>query len=86
VQREVGPDRRVAAGNVEADADDRHLVAIRRHAADRHHVAEMPVGHQRRPCGAAGDILELRQRVRLMLAEHGDVGGVHAAALSVRAR
>ena len=29
----------------------------------------MPVGHQRGALGAAGDVLELRERVRLVLAE-----------------
>ena len=42
-------------------------------AADRHHVAEVAVRHQRGALGAAGDVLELRQRVRLVLAEDSDV-------------
>ncbi len=42
-------------------------------AADRHDVAQVAVGHQGRAIGAAGDILELLHRVRLVLAEHGHV-------------
>ena len=52
VEREVGADRGVAAGDVEADADDGHLVAVRRDAADRHDVADVAVGHERRSLGA----------------------------------
>ena len=69
VQGEVGADRGVAAGDVEPDADDRHLFLVGGDAADRHHVADVAVGHQRRALGAAGDVLELRERVRLVLAE-----------------
>ena len=70
---QVGADRGVAAGDVEADADDRDLVPVGGDAADRHDVAEVAVGHQRRALGAAGDVLELRERVRLVLAEDGDL-------------
>ena len=76
VQRQVGANRRVAAGDVEPDADHRHLLGVGSHAADRHDVAQMPVGHQRRALGAAGDIVELRQRVGFVLAEDGDVRGL----------
>ena len=69
VQRQIGANRGVAAGDVEADADDRHLLAVGGDAADRHDVAEVAVGHERGALGAAGDVLELRQRVRLVLAE-----------------
>ena len=75
VQRQVGANRGVAAGDVETDADHRHLPGVGRHAADRHDVAQVPVGHQRRAFGAAGDVVELRQRVRFVVAEDGDVGG-----------
>ena len=47
-QREIGPDRCVAARDVESDADDRHLLAIGRDAADGHDVPNVSVGHQRR--------------------------------------
>ena len=68
-ERQVGADRGVAAGDVEADADDRDLFAVRRDAADRHDVAQVAVRHERGPLGAAGNVLELRERVRLVLAE-----------------
>ena len=74
---QIGADRRVAAGDVEADAHDRDLLAIGGDAADRHHVAEVAVGHQRRALGAARDVGQLGQGVRLVLAEDGDVRGAH---------
>ena len=52
-------------------------------AADRHDVAEMAVRHQRGALGAAGDVLELRERVRLVLAEDGDLVRVSLAFFSV---
>ena len=58
-QHQIGADRGVAAGDVEAHADDGDLVAICRDAADRHDVAEVAVGHEGRPFGAAGHVLEL---------------------------
>ena len=72
-EREIGADRGVAARDVEADADHRHLLAVRGHPADRHDVAQMAVRHEGGPLGTAGDVLELRERVRLVLAEDGDL-------------
>jgi len=69
VQHEVGADRRVAARDVEADAHHRHLIAVRGHAADRHHVAQMPIRHQRRPLRATRNVAQLRQRLLVVLAE-----------------
>ena len=79
-ERQVGADGRVAARDVEADAHDGHLVAVCRDPANRHDVAEVAVRHEGRPLGAAGDVLELRERVRLVRAEDGDV--VHGCCLS----
>ena len=73
LQREVGANRRVSAGDVEPDADDRDLSAVRRDAADGHHVADVTVGHQGRPLGAARDVGELRERLGIVMAEHVDV-------------
>ena len=66
---QVGADRRVAARDVEADADDRDLIAVRGDAANGHDIADVAVGHERGSLGATGDILQLGDRVRLVLAE-----------------
>ena len=73
-EREVGADRGVAAGDVEADTDHGDLVAVRGHAADRHDVAEMTVGHQRRTHGPRRHVLQLTDRQLVMVPEdHGHV-------------
>ncbi len=59
---QVGADGGVAAGDVEADAHDRHLVAIGGDATDRHDVPHVSVGHQRGPLGALRHILQLTDR------------------------
>ena len=51
------------------DADDRDLLAVGGDAADRHHVAEMTVGHQCGTLRAARHIGELCQRLRFVIAE-----------------
>src|SRR5688572_2060004 len=66
---QVGSDRRVAAGDVEADADNGHLIAVGGDAANRHDVAQVTVGHQRSPFSAARNVLELRQRLWLVLSK-----------------
>ena len=70
---EIGPDRRIAAGDVEPDADDGDLLAIGGNAANRHDVTEVTVGHQRGPLGAARDVLELRQGLWLMLSKDSEL-------------
>ena len=65
-QLQIGADRGVAAGDVESHPYDRDLVAVRRHATDRHDIPQVSVGHERGPLGAARDIAQLVQRVGLM--------------------
>src|SRR5687768_8258606 len=71
--REIGSDRRIAAGDVEPDADDGDLLAIGGHTTNRHDVTEVTVGHQRDPLRAAGDVLELRHRSRLVFTEDSNL-------------
>ena len=61
-EREVGVNRCVATGDVEPDADDGHLVVIGGDTADRHHVPDVSVRHERGVSGARADVLELRER------------------------
>src|SRR6185295_1921258 len=70
VQGEIGADRGVSARDVEADADHRHLVPVRGHTANRHDVAKVAVRHQRRTFGAAGHVVEFRQRLGFVLAKN----------------
>lgn len=71
---EVGADGGVAAGDVEADANDRHLVAIGGDTADGHHIARMAIGHQRRTLGARRHVLQLTDRQFVVFAkDHGHV-------------
>ncbi len=51
-EREVGANRRVAARDVEPDADDGHLLVVRSHSANGHDVPDVPVRHERRGRGA----------------------------------
>jgi hypothetical protein len=60
VQRQVRTNGGIAAGNVEAHADDRHLLGVRGDATDRHHVTLVAIGHQRRALGVARDVIQLR--------------------------
>ena len=59
---EIGADRRIPTGDVEADSDNGHLLAIRGDAADRHHITNVTVGHERGVGSARADILELGER------------------------
>src|SRR5437667_3169121 len=68
-QLQIGADRSVAAGDIESHADHGDLVAVRRDAADRHDIAQMPVRHERGALGAARDIAQLLQSVGLVRAE-----------------
>ena len=76
-QLEIGADRRVAAGDVEPHAHDRHLVPIRGDATDRHDISQVPIRHERGTLGAARDIAQLLESVGLVRAENLDVS--HAA-------
>src|SRR5688572_6214723 len=67
--REIGPDRRIAAGDVEPDADDGDLFAIGGDAANRHDVAHVTIGHERGTLGAAGNVLELCERLSLVFSK-----------------
>ena len=76
---QVGPDRCVAARDVESHAGDADLVVVGRHTADRHDVAQVAVGHEGGVLGAARDPLKLGERLLLVLPEyvHGSgEGGV----------
>jgi hypothetical protein len=59
VQPPIGANRRVAARDVEPDAHHAHLIAIGGDAADRHHVPEMAVRHERHPLRAARHVAQL---------------------------
>src|SRR5205823_5462551 len=72
-QLEIGPDRGVAAGDIESHTHDRHLVSIRGHAANRHDIAHVPIGHQRRALRSARHIAQLLERVRLVRTENLNV-------------
>src|SRR4029450_2711087 len=63
---EIGADRSVAARDVEPDADDGHLFTVRRASADRHHVAHVPIRHERCVGGARSDVLELCEGRRIV--------------------
>ena len=78
---EVGQHRAVAASDVETDAGDRDPPPIGGHAADRHDVAQVAVGHERYAFGPPRDIGELRQGIRFVGAEDE-----HGGILSDRAR
>src|SRR4051812_7979795 len=56
VEREVCTDRGVAACDIEADADNGYLLAIRGDSTDRHDVSDVPIAHQRGAFGARGHI------------------------------
>ena len=75
VEREVGANRGVAAGDVEADADDGHLVAVGRDATDRHDVAHVAVGHEGCVHCLFANVLELDERLFFVLSEdlHGSI-------------
>ncbi len=72
VQGQVGTDGGIAASDVETDADHRNLFVVGGHPADRHDVADVAVGHERGALRTAGDVLELRQRASVVLAEDGN--------------
>jgi hypothetical protein len=80
VERQVRADRRVPARDVEPDADDGDEVAIRRYAADRHHVSHVPIGHQRGVDGTLAHAVELEDRLLVVLAEdlHGRGFSAHS--------
>jgi hypothetical protein len=69
VERDVRADGRVATGDVEPDADHRHEIPIRGDTADRHHVADVPIRHERRVHRALAHALELKDRLLVVLAE-----------------
>ena len=71
---QVGADRGVAARDVEPDSHHGHLVAVRGHAADRHDVPEVPIGHERRALGPARHVAQLGQRLRLVGPENLRLG------------
>ena len=73
VKGEVRADRGVAARDVEADADNRYLLAVRGDAADGHDVADVAVGHESRALRAARDVMELAERALFVLTEYGCV-------------
>jgi hypothetical protein len=68
-EREIGANRGVAAGNVEADADHGHLVAVCSDAPDRHDVAHVAVRHERDTLGGLRHFLELDDRLFVVLSE-----------------
>ena len=74
----IGADRRVAACDVEPHAHDAHLVAIGGHAADRHHVPQVPVRHERDALGPGGDVAQLGEGFLFVGAENGGLS--HAVA------
>ncbi len=78
---QIGADRGVAAGDVETDTNHGDLLVVGGDTADRHHVAEMAVGHEGGALGAAGDVLELREGLRFVLAEDRDPAGSHVPTL-----
>jgi hypothetical protein len=69
----IGPNRRIPARNVESDPRDRHRILVGRHAADRHHVAQVPIGHQRDLARVPRDLLQLGTSAFIMRSEdsHG---------------
>lgn len=66
---EVRADRGVAAGDVEADTDDRDEVAIGRDAADRHDVAHVTVRHEGGIHRLLAHLFELEEGLLLVLTE-----------------
>jgi len=80
----VGADRGVAAGDVEAHAHHAHLIAVRRHAADRHDVTQMTVGHERHALGPRRHVAQLGERLFFVGAENGRL--VHAVSEVSRSR
>ena len=69
VEREVGADRRVAAGDVEPHAHDRHLIVVRGDTADRHDVAHVTISHERRIDRVLAHMLELADGLLVVLSE-----------------
>src|SRR5215217_919564 len=79
LDRPVGANGRVAAGDVEADTHHAGLVLICRDAADRHDVALVPISHEGHPLRPPGHVPELGDGFLLVLAE--DSGDAHAISL-----
>src|SRR5438477_3687681 len=77
VQAPVGTNRGIAARDVEPHPHDAHLVAVRRHATDRHHVPEMAISHERDALRAARHVAQLLERLGVVRSE--DHGLVHVS-------
>src|SRR5690242_1370188 len=69
IEGEIGANRGVAARDVESDADHRDLASIGGDTTDRHHVADVSVGHQCNALGAGRDVRELGERLLLVSTE-----------------
>jgi uncharacterized membrane protein len=68
----IGHYRGVSARDVEANADDGHLIVVRRDSTDRHDVAEVAVGHEGDAMRARGDVRQLREGLGVVRSEnHG---------------
>src|SRR4029450_1981529 len=75
MKKEVGANGCIATGDVEAHSDHRDFLAVGGDPADRHHVPEMAVCHQRGTLRAARHVGELCERLRFVIAE--DCGLAH---------
>ncbi len=69
VYGEVRADRSISAGDIETNAHDRDLFAVSCNPADRHDVALVAVGHERRALGPARHVAHLGERPGLVLTE-----------------
>ena len=67
--RQVGTNTATSARDIEAHADDGHLVVVRRNTADRHCETNVSIRHERNDFSAARDVLNLEDRALLVLSE-----------------